>query len=179
MDTHGSRDGGMSIRPLTPTDAAEFRALRLRALRENPEAFTSSFEEDVLQPVEATERRLAADGERFWGAFADGALQGMVGLTREPRAKNRHKGHIVSMYVAPEFRRRSLARALLRTAVAYARACGDIEQLVLTVTLGNAAAHGLYHDEGFRTFGLEPRAIRTGAEYFDKEHMIYFLQSAP
>jgi hypothetical protein len=35
----------MNIRRLLSTDAADFRALRLRALREHPEAFTSSFEE--------------------------------------------------------------------------------------------------------------------------------------
>ena len=166
----------MSIRPLTPTDAAAFRELRLRALREHPEAFTSSFEEDVLQPVSATERRLAGTGgDRFLGAFAGGALQGMVGLTVESRAKIRHKGHIVSMYVAPESRRHGLGHALLQAAIDHARAGGALAQLVLTVTAGNDAARRLYYDAGFRTFGVEPRAIKVAGAYHDKEHMILFL----
>ena len=170
----------MNIRRLNSADATVFRALRLRCLKAHPDAFTSSYEEDVLQTIEVVEKRLAdASGNAFWGALQDDNLQGIIGLTREARAKNRHKGHIVSMYVAPEYRRRGLARALLRAAVDYARERDGIEQLVLTVTLGNGAAHGLYHDEGFRAFGLEPRAIKVGSEYFDKEHMIFFLQSEP
>ena len=44
----------MSVRVLTRADAAAFRELRLRALKENPEAFTSSYEEAVLQPLECS-----------------------------------------------------------------------------------------------------------------------------
>ena len=52
------------IRLLVPDDAAVYRALRLRALREHPEAFTSSFEEETVRPLSwseaAVERRSAA-----------------------------------------------------------------------------------------------------------------------
>ena len=36
----------MVIRPLTVSDAAPYRTLRLRAMREHAEAFTSSYEEE-------------------------------------------------------------------------------------------------------------------------------------
>ena len=147
----------------------------MRGLREHPEAFTSSFEEDVVKPIAATEARLAADGDTaMWGAFIDGALAGGVGLMRERRLKNRHKADIVAMYVLPEYARRGIGRALLDHAIAYARDAG-IEQLTLTVTQGNAAARELYVAAGFVSFGIEPRAIKVGNEYFAKEHMIFFL----
>ena len=166
----------MPVRILTSADAVAFRELRLRALKEHPEAFTSSYEEDVRKPLSATEQRLALEsGNVFWGAFVDDAIRGMIGLTREPREKNQHKGDIVAMYVAPELRRRGLARALLHAAVDYARNDGGLEQLVLTVTSTNRAAAKLYKSAGFVTFGLEPRAIKLAGEYFDKEHMILFL----
>jgi GNAT superfamily N-acetyltransferase len=162
------------VRVLTSGDATAFRALRLRALAEHADAFTSSYEDDVRQPLEATAQRLAAgSGNVFWGAFVDGDLRGIIGLTREKRAKNRHKGDVVAMYVAPEFGRRGLARTLLQTVIDYARKAG-LEQLVLTVTRGNPACE-LYQAAGFETFGVEPRAIKVGADYFDKKHMILFL----
>jgi RimJ/RimL family protein N-acetyltransferase len=165
----------MSVRILNRADAAAFRELRLRALKEHADAFTSSYEEEVRKPLAATEERLGAGDNTFWGAFVDGQLQGMVGLTREPRAKNRHKGDVVAMYVAPELRRRGLARGLMQAAIDYARNEAHLEQLVLTVTRSNQAAAKLYKAVGFVTFGLEPRAIKVDGAYYDKEHMIFFL----
>ena len=166
----------MSVRVLTREDAAAFRELRLRALKEHADAFTSSYEEDVQQPLAATEQRIAGSaGNTFWGAFVDGRLQGIVGLTREARRKNAHKADIVAMYVAPEAGRRGLARALLQAVIDHARSVGGLEQLVLTVTRSNQAAFELYRTTGFMTFGVEPRAIKVAGEYFDKEHMILFL----
>ena len=166
----------MSVRILTSADASAFRTLRLRALQEHPDAFTSSFEEDAEKPLSATEQRIAGEsGNVFWGAFVDGGLQGIVGLTREPRTKNRHKGHVVAMYVAPESGRRGLARALLQAVIDHARNASGLEQLVLTVTHSNEGATELYRVAGFKTFGLEPRAMKVAGEYFDKEHMILFL----
>jgi len=164
----------MPVRILTSADAVAFRELRLRALKEHPEAFPSSYEEDVGKPLSCTEQRIAGGGNVFWGAFIDGEIRGMMGLVPEPRAKVRHSGDIVAMYVAPELGRRGLARALLQAAVDYARNEG-LEQLVLTVTRTNQAATKLYKSAGFVTFGLEPRAIKVAGEYFDKEHMILFL----
>mgnify|MGYP003410426199 CR=1 FL=1 len=47
-----------TIRLLLPTDAASYRALRLRALSEHPEAFTSSFDEETVRPLSwSTQRR--------------------------------------------------------------------------------------------------------------------------
>ena len=165
----------MPVRILTSADAAAFRELRLRALKEHADAFTSSFEEEARKPLSATEERLTADDNTFWGAFVDGQLQGMVGLTREQRAKNRHKGDVVAMYVAPESGRRGLGRALLQAVIDHARSVAGLEQLVLTVTRNNHAAFELYRTTGFMTFGVEPRAIKVAGEYFDKEHMILFL----
>ena len=165
----------MSVRILNSADAAAFRELRLRALKEHADAFTSSYEEEVRKPLAATEERLGAGDNTFWGAFVDGQLQGMVGLSREPRAKNRHKGDVVAMYVAPESGRRGLAKALLQAVIDHARNVIGLEQLVLSVTRSNHAAAELYRTTGFVTFGVEPRAIKVAGEYFDKERMILFL----
>jgi RimJ/RimL family protein N-acetyltransferase len=166
----------LSLRILTAADAAAFRALRLRALKEHPDAFTSSYEEDAGKPLSATEQRISGeDGNVFWGAFVDGAICGMVGLLREPRIKNRHKGDIVAMYVAPESGRRGIGAALLQAVIDHARSVVGLEQLVLSVTRSNEAARQLYLAAGFTTFGVEPRAIKVAGVYFDKERMIFFL----
>lgn len=167
----------MMIRRLTTADAAALRELRLRALRECPDAFTSSYEEEAPRPLEDSARRLANPDIAFWGAWEGDALVGMVGLDRETRAKNRHKATVVAMYVAPGQAGRGAGRALLDALVAHARSEG-LSQLVLTVTEGNARATRLYERAGFRSFGVEPRAIRVNGRDLGKNHMALALDAA-
>jgi len=166
----------LEIRRLVPADAAAYRALRLRGLAAHPDAFTSSHEEEARRPVADTLARLEPDGaEAVWGAFVDGTLVGVVGLGRERRAKNRHKAVVFGMHVAAEHSRHGVGAALLAHVVAESRRLAGVEQLVLTVTATNATARRLYAKQGFRSFGVEPRAVRVGGDYFAKDHMILFL----
>jgi ribosomal protein S18 acetylase RimI-like enzyme len=166
----------MLVRTLTPADATLYRSLRLRALREHPDAFTSSWEEDRDQPLEAAAARLAKHA--FWGAYRGSELYGVVGLERESRAKNRHKATVVGMYVAPEAAGQGVGRALMEALLAHARRVG-MQSLVLTVTDGNPAATGLYQSVGFRSFGVEPDAIRVDGRSYAKNHMHLDLGQAP
>jgi ribosomal protein S18 acetylase RimI-like enzyme len=169
-----------TIRLLLYTDAANYRALRLRALREHPEAFTSSFEEETLRPLSWSAQRLSADPARphdvFLGAFLDGALVGMVGLQGRYRAKERHNASVVGMFVAPEAGGRGLGKALMEDLLARARALPALEQLDLTVTQGNDRAQGLYERAGFAVVGVLPHAIKVDGRDFAKVHMVLRLR---
>ncbi|MGQ2924033.1 MAG: GNAT family N-acetyltransferase [Hydrogenophaga sp.] len=159
------------IRRLTPDDAPAYRALRLRALREHPQAFTSDWEDASARPPSESRARLASALVSFWGAFDEsGALVGMVGLECAARAKERHKGLVVAMYVAREAAGLGLGRELLRALMAHATDIG-LTDLVLTVTEGNAPAIHLYREAGFIAFGTEPRAIVVNGRAHAKVHM--------
>jgi ribosomal protein S18 acetylase RimI-like enzyme len=166
----------MEIRRLTLDDAAAYRSLRLRSFREHPEAFTTSYEELEQQSLADTEKRMAAANIKLWGAFEGGRLAGYVGLDRETRAKSRHKATLVGMYVAPEFAGRGIGRALVDALLAQARADG-LELIVLTVTDGNGKAAQLYERCGFRSFGVEPHAIKVDGRPYGKNHMYLLLTS--
>ncbi|MBW8722551.1 MAG: GNAT family N-acetyltransferase [Polaromonas sp.] len=168
----------MQIRRLEIPDAAVYRELRLRGLREHPDAFTSSFEEENLRSLADTEKRLSPNSETvMWGAFVDGTLAGVVGMTRETRLKNRHKATLVAMYVAPEYAGQGLGLALVQTVIQAARTA-EVELLVLTVTDTNKQAAALYARAGFASFGVEPDAIRVNGVPFGKQHMYLQLTSA-
>jgi ribosomal protein S18 acetylase RimI-like enzyme len=159
------------IRPLNLSDAALYRAFRLRALRENAAAFTSSFEEENLKPMSATLARLASsEHEKLWGGFVVEQMVGMVGMSAETRLKNRHKALLVSMYVAPEYSGQGIGQALVKTVVLQAEQSG-LAQLLLTVTSSNHKALALYEKCGFKAFGTEPDAVRINGQSFDKIHM--------
>jgi ribosomal protein S18 acetylase RimI-like enzyme len=79
------------------------------------------------------------------------------------------------MYVARERAGQGVGSALLSHLLGEARREPGLTQLTLTVTETNVAARRLYEKFGFRSFGIEPRAIRVDDTCFDKNHMIHFL----
>jgi ribosomal protein S18 acetylase RimI-like enzyme len=170
----------LTIRLLVPDDAGVYRALRLRALREHPEAFTSSFEEETVRPLSWSAQRLSVDPQRphdfFLGAYLDDALVGMVGLQGRYRTKERHNASVVGMFVAPEAGGLGLGRALMQDLLARARALAALEQLDLTVTQGNDRAQALYERCGFSVYGVLPHAIKAGGQDYAKVQMVLRLR---
>jgi RimJ/RimL family protein N-acetyltransferase len=165
-----------AIRLLTPDDAEAYRAVRVRALTEHPDAFGRAIEE-VETLAEITQRLGVRDEGResfILGAFED-RLVGVTGCSRDRGLKHRHKALIWGMYVAPEARTRGLGRRLLLEAIARARTWPGLEQLALGVGIHNAPARALYRACGFEVFGVERHALKIGARYVDEEHMVLRL----
>jgi len=146
------------VRILTPGDAAAFLAVRLRSLREHPEAYHSTAEDWNVPVAEAAAS--LADNVGI-GAFDGGELCGLLLLATSARrrVKLRHKVEIWSVYVAPERRGRGFARALVARALEEARARG-YEAVMLSVNADNPAARAVYESLGFRAYGTEPRAMK-------------------
>lgn len=170
----------MLIRKLTPADLDAYHALRLRGLKERPDAFTSSYAEDSQKPASSLARRVAAtNGEAavfVIGAFGDdGDLIGVVGLEQKARAKERHKAVLYGMYVPEEHENQGIGHALMLACIAEARKVSGLEQVQLTVTSTNLPARHLYAKHGFLLMGTEKRAIRVDGKHFDKDHMVLHL----
>jgi len=165
------------IRALGPTDAATYRGLRIRALREHPDAFGRTPEEVPTVDVVAEQFREDIDSEEdvMLGAFEGDALIGTAGCHRERAIKQRHVAFIWGVYVIPEHRRTGLARQLVTEAIARARAWKDLECLWLDVTTVNTGARALYASLGFRAIAVKPRALKVDGRYYDEELMVLDL----
>lgn len=169
----------MDIRLLDERDAEAYRTFRLRALRENPEAFGATYEESANRPLAEVAARLHLDDEppeRFTlGAYAEGALAGSVTFSRLQYAKERHKGVITAMFVAPEQRGKGMGRALMEAAITRARKVPGVEQILLSVVTTNTAARALYLALGFESYGQERRALKQNGRYYDEDLMVLWL----
>lgn len=168
----------MTIRRLRAADAAAFRTVRLRALRDSPTAFGSSYHEESGQPLEWFAARLETGGALMFGGFVDGVLAGIAAVVREAAAKERHRAEIRSMFVAPEYRGRGLAAALLGHALAAADAMPGVWQVTLTVTAGNVAAQRLYEAHGFAPYGRLPASLHVDGRYYDDVLMLRVREDA-
>jgi GNAT superfamily N-acetyltransferase len=159
------------VRLLGPADAAAYRALRLDALQRHPCAFRASFDEEAGQSLEELAARLAADA--VFGAYCDGAVCGLAGLEIPPARNKRHKGTLFGVYVCPDRRRAGLGTMLVSCVIEHART--RVDQLHAAVVLTAEPARALYRKLGFQPYGLEPRALKVGQEYFDQELLVLRL----
>jgi RimJ/RimL family protein N-acetyltransferase len=167
----------MEIRLLEPSDAESYWVLRLEALKQNPEAFSSSYEEAIQRqnPIEQVAKNLSSEGNYTFGAFESGKLIGVVTLLRERSIKLQHRANIFAMYVTPKKQGIGAGKALLTKAIDQAKIIEVIKKINLTVVSSNVKAKSLYTSLGFEVFGIEEKAIMVNNVYYDEEHMVLFL----
>src|SRR5215203_429470 len=100
----------ISYRKLKPSEARDFRRVRLECLQKFPDSFGTLYENEVGKDKLYFEELIEQDSADvfFYGAFAagDDELIGIAGFVRGDRTKTRHRGEIAAMYVKPDFRGR-------------------------------------------------------------------------
>ncbi|TWI93406.1 ribosomal protein S18 acetylase RimI-like enzyme [Roseibium hamelinense] len=167
--------GGMEfyLRRLAEADLAVYKALRLEALRDHPDAFGTSFEEAVGLPDTVFEQQLRSN-LILGGGFEEERFDAFAGFVVPPEEKVRHKGIIWGVYARPEVRRAGLAKALIQTIIDAVQ--GGIEQIQLSVGAGNGPAERLYRSLGFEPYGLEKNALKTGGRYIDEILMVLHMR---
>lgn len=168
----------MEIRLLGPADADKYWALRLEALQQNPEAFLSSYEEALEQknPIEQIANNFTAKKNYTFGAFENVELIGVVTLLQEERVKIQHRANIFAMYVSSNKQGLGVGKALLIEAINKAKSIEGIEKINLTVTANNQKAKNLYTRLGFKSYGLEEKALIVNGIYYDDEYMVLHLK---
>ncbi|HTU24584.1 MAG TPA: GNAT family N-acetyltransferase [Pirellulales bacterium] len=133
-----------NIERLVVGDEGRLRAVRLRALEDAPDAFGTTFDEAGTQPLAAWRRQLEQSA-----TFVATAGDCDVGIARGAADDDLDDtAWLLSMWVAPEMRRRGIAAALVDTVIAWARTEG-FRRLVLDVAETNEAALVLYAAKGF------------------------------
>jgi ribosomal protein S18 acetylase RimI-like enzyme len=165
----------LEIKILEPKDAVIYREVRLEALKANPEAFSSSYEEEKEYPLENFENRLKFDHFFTFGAFVENKLTGVVTLILETKSKTKHRANIVAMYVYPEYRKFGIGRKLMTEAIIKAKEIKEVKQIYLTVTSSNEPAKNLYNSLGFKTYGTDKNGLKIKDTYFDDELMVLIL----
>ncbi|MGP7815602.1 GNAT family N-acetyltransferase [Niallia sp. 01092] len=168
----------MDIRALTAKDAKSYWQLRLKTLKQNPNAFlvTVEEEENKAQPIKKATIQLKDPSRLTLGAFYQNQLIGAITLQREVYTKIKHKGSVLSFFVEKDYRGRGIGRGLLEKVISIAKLY-HIEQLLLSVVATNDNAIQLYESLGFTAMCLEKRALKVNNQYFDELHMVLFFNS--
>lgn len=167
------------VRVLDQGEWETYRTVRLRALRESPEAFVASaeeeegFDESVWAERMERSRRLLAE--------EDGQAIGVASVGSGHRTKVEDTGELFGLWVQADRRGAGVARRLLEKAAVVSRDAG-LRQLVYWVGTDNGRAVAFASSFGFRpTDDRRPMRIR-GVEDEDAESeemkMVYPLADA-
>ena len=164
----------IAIRRLAPSDVADYRRLRLQALKGEPENYGSTFEEESVKQKLVSEEPIEqqSDNHVVFGAFDGNELIGIMAYFREERYKLRHRGKVTQVYVAPSHRGQGIAKLILQTLVDHAFTQDGLEILTLEVVASNPAAIKVYESVGFRAYGLMEKYFKTEIGYTAQQFMI-------
>jgi ribosomal protein S18 acetylase RimI-like enzyme len=145
----------IKIKRITPEIALVFKQVRLRALEDSPTAFSSTYAKESQLPDEEWQGRAERWGgegdDAIFLAFDGEAVCGIVGSYVEPERVER--AQVISMWVAPEYRRAGVGKALIDAVAEWNRPRG-IRELVLRVTSVNSGAIAFYERLGFAKTGV-------------------------
>ncbi|RJX25729.1 MAG: GNAT family N-acetyltransferase [Acholeplasma sp.] len=164
------------IRQMNENDVKQYRLLRLEALKNHPEAFASSYEEEILYDESIYVQRLKQQSTYSVGAFDGDAMIGMAVFVPQSRTKISHMADIFSVYVSPLYRKHNLGYLMIQTIINHAKQLGFIEQIKLSVTSTNLDAIKLYMRCGFEIYGTDPHVIKVGDRYYDSTLMILYIK---
>ena len=138
----------LRIKQLTTDEGPRLRSIRLRALLDAPDAFGSTLEETAARPADSWSKQLV-DLPTFV-AINDGVDVGVVRCARDEARID--SASLISMWVAPEVRRRGVGGVLVDAVIEWARSNG-VTRLFLDVADNNAPAIKLYSRKGFAPNG--------------------------
>jgi len=138
----------VEIHRLTSNDGSRFREIRLKSLRDAPDAFGSTYEETTARPFESWPEQLAN-----LPTFVAVVAGEDVGVVRGgPDGERADTVWLMSMWVAPSARGQGVGDALVDAVIDWARE-GRFSRVTLDVSDDNRHAIALYHRKGFLPTG--------------------------
>ena len=148
-----NKAGKIKIVCLMPEGWREYRNLRLLALTNAPDAFGSTFEEEISRSPESWRSDLESSEMKFLFAQEGKRFVGMTGYYRKPLTKLHHIVTIFGIYVDETFRGQGVGTQLLDELLLEAKQDHAIKKIKLKMVEDNVAALKLYEHHGFRKVG--------------------------
>ena len=165
----------MKIKKLSNADVDMFKAIRLEALRNEPENYASHARDwEDLSPQDWL---LRMSDCTVFVALKEGVPVGIMALMPNRPSKMAHRATLIMVYVRKSERGTGLAARLLGKITQYANELG-VSQIELTVSAENSAAVQFYLKQGFSQVGYIPAGLRHEGRDIDELLMLLRVQGS-
>ena len=145
----------------------KLKEIRLEALKGDPIAFGSAYEEEINRPESHWRSRIPC----AIIAFDNQKVVGLMSYKDEDRVKTKHKSGIYSVYVSPEYRGKGVGKKLLTETLRRIKLNPDIIKINLTVNPLQTSAVKLYESFGFKAVGTLSKELLIDGAYYDETLM--------
>lgn len=160
----------ITVRALTEDQWEEYRSVRLSALKESPEAFVATYDQETDYDEDFWRLRMRRS-ERLL-AEVDGTAVGVASLGRADGEDGETLGELFGLWVAPEWRGRSVAATLVKSAAQHALELG-LKHLAYWVGTDNGRAVAFASSFGFRpTDSRRPMRVRNSVDEEEEIAMV-------
>lgn len=150
----------------------DFKKIRLAALKEEPQAFGSSYAKDAAYPDSTWQERLR-DGESkksiYLFAKLEGKIIGMVMGGRTDEDKHAHLAHIWGTYVDSKERGKGAGKKLMQRVIEELGKDADVQKICVTVNAEQKPAVKLYESLGFKQIKTIIMKMGDGVEHQEIE----------
>ncbi len=154
----------IKIKKLNKNRWKDYRDLRLEALKKEPTAFGSSYDEEKNLSGEEWKKRI----KNVLFALSKDKLIGMIVYIRENKIKTKHTANIFGVYVAREYRGYWVGKKLIDSVLVRTRKSKGVLKIKLTVNPKQKAALKLYQNCGFKIVGKMKKELYIGGKFYDE-----------
>lgn len=141
----------------------EGQDLRLEALQKEPQAFSSTY----MEEVHLSEEEWITRNRNALYAFIDDELVGMMVIFISENPMTQHIANIFGVYVQESHRGMGIGRQLIEQSILILRENSQISKLKLSVSTEQIAAIHLYEKLGFEQVGIQKNEFYFNERFYD------------
>lgn len=163
----------IEIVTLQPQQWQKYKDLRLRALKEEPQAFSSTYEDSVKYPDSFWQGRLkqAYVGNSQWLLFAK-QEDNLVGMAGAYVADEKDAANVVGVYVAKDVRGQGVSKKIIINLITRIKQNKSIKKLFVSVNPDQVAAFNLYKSLGFNIIRKDKMIFGDGKQHDSYEMVL-------
>ncbi len=159
------------VKKLSSDRWKDYRDLRLEALKSDPTAFGSSYEEEKSLSEEEWRKRI----QNALFAMSNDEPIGMIVFIFGNKIKTKHTANIFGVYVSDNYRGEGVGKKLLESVLLLIQENKDIAKVKLTVNPEQKVAVKLYEKYGFELVGRSKKELKVNDKFYDELIMEKFL----
>ncbi|MGZ9097214.1 MAG: GNAT family N-acetyltransferase [Micavibrio sp.] len=164
----------ITIRPLQSSEWVLLQEIRLKALKTNPQVFSSSYETEKNLSPDEWKSWLTQDNKCVFGLFDQ---QKIIGLTSIFTLRDDPTGQtalLATSYIEPEYRGQGLSRMFYEARLGWVKTQPQFRKIVVSHRESNEASRRANQSFGFQYIGRRPHIWPDGVS---EDEIMYELKA--